>query len=165
MIDKLLPAALALLSLTANAGELDKIAAYAGTWKIQIQTFDTAHSKAADDNSTLHNDCWRSGEFYACHQIVNGNSAALLVFTYSHKDGDYHSIAIPSGGGEPGSGTLRIAGDTWTYPWQQQDSGQTVQFRVVNIFHGPSRIEYRREYSTDGQHWTLMAKGEEQKIE
>ncbi len=154
------------LSVSAAPAEgIEKIAAYAGTWTSRIEHFDTPYGKAGIDVSTLHNDCWRSGGFYACHQIVNGKSTALLVFTYNAKDDLYTSITIPSGGGETGSGTLRISGAVWTYPWELRDGAKTIQFRVVNVFHGPDRIEFRQEYSTDGEHWMLMGKGEERKID
>lgn len=146
-----------------RADELDKITAYAGTWKIQTEHFNTAFSKAGKESSTLHNDCWRSAGFYACDQFVDGESKALIVFTYDAKEGVYRSYPIPSGGGEAGSGKLIIRGNEWTFPWESTDGGKTTYFRVVNVFPGPDAIEYRQEFSTDKIHWTLMARGSEKK--
>lgn len=156
--------ALVLVTSLANAAPavsgLDKIEAYAGTWKTEAEHFSTPYSKAGQETTTLKNDCWRSGDFYACHQIVNGKSAALLVFTYDATSGIYHSYAIPANGGEPGlGGELIIKGNVWTFPWQFIDKGKTIYFRVINVFTTPHTIEYRQEYSADKLHWTLMAKG------
>jgi len=64
---------------SAPAG-LEKLKVLAGTWKSDGQAYDTEFSKASKDSSTLHNDCWQSGEFYACDQIVDGVSRALIIF-------------------------------------------------------------------------------------
>ena len=142
---------------------IDAIRAYEGTWNITIDHLDTAQSKASHDKSTLHNDCWKSGGYFACNQYVNGESKVLLVFTYDESKRVYTSYQIPPGGAEPGSGKLIIEGDVWTYPWQVDEGGKTTYFRVVNTFQGPDTIEFRQEFSTDNSHWTLMAKGLEHK--
>jgi hypothetical protein len=56
-----------------------------------------------------------------------------------------------------------IEGNVWTYPWEDNVNGTTVYFRVVNVFAAPDRIHYRQEFSVDKTHWTIMAKGTEQK--
>ena len=149
----------------APATGLDVITAYAGTWKTRTEHLNSPYSKAGKETATLKNNCWRSGDFYACHQIVNGKSAALIVFTYDAKHKLYHNYAIPAGGGKayPG-GELFIKGNVWTFPWKYEDKGKTVYFHNINVFTAPNTIEYRIEYSTDRAHWTLMAKGREIKV-
>ena len=143
---------------------VDVIWAYAGTWKIETEHFDTAHSKAAHEKTTLFNDCWKSGGYVACNQYVDGESKVLIVFTYSEKDKVYTSYQVPSDGSAPGSGKLTIEGNVWTFPWQITDAGTTTYYRVVNVFSSPDTIEYRQEYSTDKEHWTVTARGHELKI-
>ncbi len=150
-------------SLAAESGGIDTIQAYAGTWKTQTEHFDTAYSKAGKESSTLRNDCWKSGGFYACNQYVNGESKALIVFTYDDKDKTYTTYPIPVGGNSAGKGKLLIEGNVWTYPWEDTEQGKTTYFRVVNVFTAPGKIEYRQEFSTDKVKWTLMAKGTEVK--
>ena len=151
---------------TAAGGGLDKIAVYAGTWKTETEHFPTPFSKAGKESTTLRNNCWRSSDFYACHQIVNGKSAALVVFTYDAKDDIYHSYAIPANGGKAGpGGKLLIKGNVWTFPWEFTDKDKTTWFHVINVFSTPDTIEYRQEFSTDMIHWTVMAKGHEVKIQ
>lgn len=142
---------------------IDAIRAYAGTWKTQMEHFDTAHSKAGKESSTLRNDCWKSGGYYVCDQFVNGESKALIVFTYNDKDKTYTTYPITPGGGTAGHGKLVIDGNVWTYPWENTENGKTTYFRVVNTFTAPNKIEFRQEFSTDKQNWTLMAKGSEAK--
>jgi hypothetical protein len=140
---------------------VDVISAYAGTWDVNIEHLDTAHSKASRDHNSLRNDCWKSGGYFACNQYVDGESKVLLVFVYNQTKNEYTSYQIPVGGGDPGSGTLLIDGNVWTYPWQGIEAGKTTYFQVVNVFTAPDRIEFRQEFSPDKVHWTVMARGME----
>ena len=152
-------------AMPQKASGIDAIWAYAGTWKIEMEHFDTANSKAGHEASTLRNDCWKSGGYVACNQYVDGDSKALLVFTYNAKDNVYNSYPIPLDGGAAGSGTLLIEGNTWTFPWQTKEGDKVTYFRVVNVFNTPNHIEFRQEFSADKAHWTVMAKGMETKVE
>src|SRR5271165_4628168 len=81
-----------------EARGIDKLSAYAGTWKTETEHFDTKFSKARKDSTTLRNDCWRSGGYYCCHQFVDDKAAALIVYTYNEKSDAYKSYVIPSDG-------------------------------------------------------------------
>jgi hypothetical protein len=142
---------------------LDAIAAYDGTWHMRIVTKDSAFSKAATEETTLRNACWRNGQYFACNQYVNGESKILIVFTYDQKRGQFTSYQVPADGSPAGSGVLEIQGREWQYPWDETIDGETVHFRVVNVFEGRTHIFYRREFSTDGTTWTIMATGSETK--
>jgi hypothetical protein len=138
--------------------------AYAGTWKVEINHLDSAFSKAGHETNSLHNDCWKSGIYVACRQIVDGDPKVLIVFTCAKADGSCTSYQIPPDGGQPGSGTLLIEGNTWTFPWSMVKDGLTTYFRVVNVWSTPTTIDYRQEFSTDQVHWTPTATGHEVKI-
>ncbi len=140
---------------------LSVIMAYAGVWKIQGERFATAHSEAGKEDTTLRNDCWRSGGYIACNQYVDGESKVLLVFTCNEKDKTYMSYQIPQGGGQPGSSKVLIAGNAWMFPWEVTNGPTTTHFRVVFEFAAADHINYRQEFSTDGVTWTQMAKGTE----
>jgi hypothetical protein len=142
---------------------IDAILAYEGTWDVTMEHFDTAHSKASREHTSLRNDCWKSGGYVACNQYVDGDSKVLLVFIYNQAKNEYTSYQIPPSGGDPGSGRLLIDGNVWTFPWQTKDGDSTTYFRVVNVFPAPGRIESRQEFSTDNVHWTVMAKGTDTK--
>src|SRR5664279_2537980 len=147
----------------AGAG-VDAMAAYAGTWKVEIVHLDTPFGKAGNESHTLKNDCWRSGDFYACNQYVDGESKALLVFAYNAKDKTYASYPITVGSDGARAGKLTITDNVWIFPWETTDKGTTTHFRVVNTFTSPRTIEFRQEYSADGEHWTAMASGQEHKL-
>jgi hypothetical protein len=140
---------------------IDAIRAYEGTWDITIEHLDTAHSKASREHTSLRNECWKSGGYFACNQYLDGESKVLLVFVYSQAKNEYTSYQIPPGGGEAGSGKLIIEGNVWTFPWQAKEGDTTTYFHVVNVFTGPDRIEFRQEFSADNVHWTVTAKGTE----
>src|SRR5215469_18117567 len=70
---------------------VDVIWNYAGTWNTEINHLDTPYSKASHEAHKLENDCWKSGAYVACRQIVDGDPKILLVFTYNDKDGSYAS--------------------------------------------------------------------------
>jgi len=144
---------------------IEKILVYQGTWKTETEHFTTRFSKAAKESLTLRNDCWRSAGFFVCDQFINGESKALMVFTYNAKTDTYNSSSVPAAGGEGGSGKLLIKGNVWTFPWQDKQDGKTVYFRVVNTFTTPGTIEYRQEFSENQQHWTVTAEGLEHKLE
>lgn len=164
-ISTCLALAAAMASAAPVAAGPDKIAVYAGTWKTATEHFATPFSKAGRETATLRNHCWRSADFYACDQFVNGQSRALIVFVYDAKHDLYHSYAIPAESGRVFAGTLIIKGNRWTYPNEYTDHGKTVYFRTVNVFNGPDSIEFRQEFSGDKVHWTVMAQGHETKIQ
>ena len=157
----LLPAAT--LAATPTDG-LDAIAVYAGSWQTQMHHLDTPYSKAGSERTRLHNQCWRGQAFYACEQVVDGKPVALVVFLQDKGHGGYVTHAIPADGGRASDGTLEIRGNRWTFPWQFDDHGKTIHARVVNVFHGRDAIDFRQEYSADGEHWTAMATGHETRV-
>ena len=151
------------VAVQQSGGSIDTVMAYSGTWKVQGERFATAHSDAGKEDTTLRNDCWKSGGYVACNQYVNGESKVLLVFTYSDTTKTYTSYPIPQNGEAVSAGRLQIIGNVWTFPWQVSQGGTTTYFHVVNVFTGTDHIDYVQEFSTDNVHWTRMAQGSETK--
>ena len=114
---------------------IEVIQAYAGVWEVETEHFDTAHSKAGHEKSKLRNDCWKSGGYFACNQYVDGESKALIVFTYNEKENVYTSYPIPLDGGQAGAGKLHIEGNVWTFPWEEAEGGKTtvMQFTLYVV--------------------------------
>ena len=149
----------------ARANGLDVISAYQGSWSVRIVHHTTKYSRARTDTSTLRNDCWRSFDYYACHQFADGKSAALVVYTYDAKAHTYATHAIVGGTASANGGILTIAGNTWTYPWQDKDdSGKTVHIRIVNTFRDRNTIAFRQEFSLDNRTWIRTADGVEHRL-
>lgn len=141
---------------------LGKIAAYQGTWNTKIVYHKTLFSKPRTEAAIVRNDCWRSTDFYACHQFVAGRSAALVVYTYDAGRDVYHTHAIVAGDAPASGGTLEIVGNRWTYPWRDRDArGKPVYLRIVNVFRNSRTIDFRQEFSYDDAHWTRSADGVE----
>lgn len=162
----LLAAALAApaLSIAADAASpLDRLNVFAGTWKSESQTFKTPYSEESNVTTTLVNQCWKAGQFFICNQSVNGESKVLLVFAF--KGGDTYGVTyVPADGSHSISGTVLVDGGVWTYPGETHKYGQVTYFRTVNIYASNDSLDYREEYSTDQQNWTLMAKGHETRV-
>ena len=144
---------------------VERILAYAGTWKVETESFATPHSKAGHEATTLRNDCWKSGAYVACRQIVDNDPKILLVFTCSGEGNTCTSYQIPPDGSDAHAAKMTIEGDRWTFPWSVTGGGKTTWFRVVNVWASFKEIEYRQEFSTDQVHWTPMAVGHEVKTE
>ncbi len=142
---------------------LDRVKILAGTWKADGQSFDTDFSKAGRDTSVLKNDCWSSGEFFACDQIVNGESKALIIFSYNSKDDSYNSYAVPAGGDPASSGHLKIDGNNWTYQNPPNPDSKPPFFRTLNVFEGATVIHYTVQFSKDNANWITMKQGVETK--
>ena len=142
---------------------LDRLNVFAGTWKSDTQTFKTPYSEEGSSSYTLVNQCWKAGAFFVCNQSVNGASRVLLAFSY--KGGDTYFVNyVPADSGRAVSGTVIISGGMWTYPGQQNKLGQTTYFRNVQIFSDNDNIDFREEFSSDNEHWTLMSKGHETRV-
>ena len=161
---------LAALAATAAApatpaDPLAPIAVYRGAWKADITQIASPFGKASHSVSTIRNDCWRTKNFYACAQTVDGVQADLVVYTFDKATGVYTTTAVLAGGGPAnGGGKLLIEGKTFTYPWDQQQDGATVHMRIVNHFVGRDTIVYRSEYSRDGAAWTVIGTGTEHRL-
>ena len=143
---------------------LDVLKAYAGRWKTEIHYLDTPYSKQGDTGYELRNDCWRSAGYYVCDQFVGGESKALLVFTWDTKHGYLSYPITPESGDTLHAGQLVVHGSVWSFPWEVVKDGKTTYFHVLNIWSTPDRIEFRQEYSADGERWTVMAQGHETRI-
>jgi len=148
---------------TAAPSALDRLNVFAGTWKSDSETYKTPYSEANTISSTLVNQCWKAGAFFICNQSVNGDSRVLLAFVF--KGGDTYNVTyVPADGSHASNGVLLVDGGVWTYPGEQHKYGQVVYFRNVNIYTNTDSLDYREEYSTDQQNWTLMAKGHESRV-
>jgi hypothetical protein len=143
---------------------LQTLEVLAGTWNADGQTFDTEYSKAGKDSSTLHNDCWQSGMFYACDQVVDGDSKALIVFAAGEKPGAFVSYGIVPPN-PANAGRLVIDGNTWAYGGVITGA-PAPYWRTLNEFSNPggtTTIHYKVQYSKDGTNWISTKEGVETK--
>ena len=156
--------ATALVSSAASAAEVEVFAKYAGTWKLDMTHVATPYSKPSAETMTVKNDCWHSENFYVCDQIIDGVSKALIVFFYDSVSKRYGSYPLSVGSDTVHPGEVIVDAKSFTFPWQIDDNGKTIHMRIVNTFTGPDTMDFRHEYSEDGQKWTAMATGIEKKV-
>lgn len=132
--------------------------AYEGTW-----TITSPHTMAGEGKTdTLENHCTEGVSFYACEQVVNGKSMALVVFTATADAGKFHShVVLPDGRGV-GRGDLTIAGDHWTFlSSSTDDNGRKTSYRTENYFKGSDRIHFEQYESGDEKTWVLKNQGDD----
>ncbi len=148
---------------SATPAGLDVLSPYAGRWHTEFHFLDTPYSQKSDSVIDLRNECWRSAGYFVCDQFVGGESKALIIYTYDAASG-YTSFPIPVGAGEVHAGHMDVQGKVWTFPWKTAKDGKTVYFHVTNTWDTPDSIQFRQEYSLDGQQWVPMAEGHETRI-
>jgi hypothetical protein len=147
-----------------TANDVGVFARYSGTWLMQLTKVQAPYSKPSNESMTVKNDCWRSEIFYVCDQIIDGAPKALIVFFHNAEEKRFGSFPITASSGVVHPGDVLVEGNTITFPWQINDNGKTISMRIVNIFTTADTMEFRQEYSEDGQKWTPMATGIEHKI-
>lgn len=140
------------------------VARYHGTWDAEVRTLDTAWSKAQTQRWTIANWCSQMREFYACRQTFNGGPPTLTVYSFTPDDATHSSVMLGLDGKVLQSGSLTAHGETLTFPWEATDTDGTRRyFRILNTWRGPDCIDFRKEVSTDGTTWHLIASGLERR--
>jgi|SRR5271165_2477812 len=134
---------------------------YNGKWQIV-----DGDSKAPKQ---IENHCSQTGLFFACEQILDGKTAALVVFlpfAKTAKGGEeYRTQVLMPDAKTPGDwNKLTIEGEQWMYTWESTESGKKVFWRNVNTFSGPDKIHFEIQSSADGATWETKQSGEERRV-
>ena len=156
MLPFLLLAALAFAPITDPFAPLNL---YNGTWTVRAQ-----HPFSGGSGpDTLVNHCTRSEAFYTCEQIVNGKSAALVIFTASSEPGKFDVDNILPNGHASSDTDLFIHGDHWTFI--TNSAPNTPRYRTENVFHGPDKIHFEQFESPDGgKTWNKTNEGDDTRV-
>ena len=114
----------------------------------------------------LENHCAKTGLFFACEQMVNGKTVALVIFQPTAKlpsgGEEYRSTAVTPESGAPGGWNgLTIEGDRWVYTWDDTEFGKKTLYRNINTFSGPDKIHFEIQNSDDGKTWKKQKEGDE----
>jgi hypothetical protein len=166
---RLLSAAL-LLALTAGATDQgassprDKLAAWAGHWKVRIETKETQFGRAKTEDYDAKCSFLPHGAFMGCEYLSMQpdadlgrviNDVALIYYSEVDKTFKYTNVA-PEGG--PSENVMSVDGNVWTRPFEiQRQSGGVADAREVYTFVSRDKQFARLEISTDkGAHWTLV---------
>jgi hypothetical protein len=133
--------------------------AYNGTWQVSAST-----KAAGAKPDVLVNQCLELGKFFACGQIINGQSGGLIVFIAKGEPGHYATQTIRPEGRATGLAELQVSGNTWTYMNRRDEYGKTTFYRTLNVFTGKDRIHYEQAHSPDQKQWTVDGSGDEVRI-
>ena len=141
---------------------LAAIAVYNGAW-----TVNSPHTMAGPGKPDhLVNHCALTGSFYACEQVVNGKTMALILFVAADQPGHFYTQPILPDGHAVGRGDLTIAheakGDHWTFTSKDAEANRTTWYRTENYFPGPGKIHFEQFESIDGTNWVEKNSGDEQ---
>lgn len=156
------------LSVGATASDSssphDKLAAWAGHWKIHIQTRETAFGHAKTEEYDAKCSFLPHGAFMSCEylsllpdldlgRIVN--DVSLIYYSDADKTFKYTNVA-PEGG--PHENTMSVKGHIWTRPFEiPRRNGGAVDAREIYDFVSADKHLARLEISLDkGAHWTVV---------
>jgi len=137
---------------------------YDGKW-------DAVTDSAGKPADTVHieNHCAQAGEFFTCNQVINGKSAALVVFLplrpLENGGYAYRNQALRADGDGPGTwGKVEIVGERWVYSSQDTDNEKKVYWRTINVFSGSDKIHFEVQRSEDGAKWDTTLSGNETRV-
>lgn len=155
--------------LTAAAAQAapsprDELMAWAGHWKIRIETKETKFSHAKTEDYDAKCSFLPHGTFMACEYLSLPhdpgvdhviNDVSLIYYSDVDKTFKYTNVA-PEGG--PSENVMRVNGTVWTRPFEiPTQGGGVIDARETYDFISPGKHLARLEVSTDkGAHWTLV---------
>lgn len=159
-----------LLAFTADAtaqnssSPRDKLASWAGHWKIRIETKESQFGHARTEVYDAKCDFLPHGAFMACEYLSlqpdpdSGriiNDVSLVYYSDVDKTFKYTNVA-PEGG--PHENVMTVDGNVWTRPFEiPKRSGGVVQAREIYNFVSPNKHLARLEVSLDqGAHWIVV---------
>jgi hypothetical protein len=143
----------------------DKLAVWAGHWKVRIETKETQFGHASTDYFDSRCSFFPHDTFLFCDYLslqpnaeANGgvvDDLSLLYYSDVDKTFKYTNVA-PEGG--PKENTMRVDGNVWTRPFEiARQSGGAAKAREIYTFVSPDKQLARLEISIDnGQHWTVV---------
>ena len=153
-----------LLVLATRASAQSDTSAYTPLW-LYNGSWSVVADGGKDGPTQLTNHCAHTGLFFACEQVVNGKTGALVVFLPTGDSAGahlYRTNALLANAANPGAwGRLSISGDHWEYPSSDVEDGKTVYWRTLNTFTGRDHIRYEIQRSADGKVWTTTGSGQE----
>ncbi|MGA2552562.1 MAG: hypothetical protein ABSF50_20645 [Burkholderiaceae bacterium] len=143
----------------------EKQKACEATWRVRIESFLTPYSKPDRELTTVRTDCRIRANSRVCRQSIDEDPKGSSWAIIADEEPSAHwcdPTVFRSSNGTPGRPV--IEGGTWVCTWIKIDDGRKVHFRLVKVLQGPWDIEFRSEFSTDGEHWTVMSQGHETKL-
>ena len=159
-------AVLSLALALCAAAPIDQLDRFSGTWHGQGTFVETPYSTAGTSSATTI--CaWAADHlFMICQQSVTlagKRDDDVAIYSYDDAAGAFNFFNIrPT---RITSTTIKVDGNTITYPFSFTDKGKNVTIRTLNVWKNANFYTWRTEYTTNGgASWTLMASGTSQKV-
>jgi hypothetical protein len=155
------------LAAPQATSELSKLDVWAGHWKTQGDSMDSAFSSAGKLSSDM-TCAWSPNHGYMlCDQLIdasNGKMNSLSVYTYSDTEKAIKFYGIEKDG-KPRSTAVTVKDTLWTYMGSFESNGKKIDIRTMNIFVSADKVLWHTEFSDDGgQHWALMNQGSNARV-
>jgi hypothetical protein len=143
----------------------DKLAVWAGHWKVRIDTKETQFRHASTEYFDAKCSFFPNGIFLFCDYLslqANAESNGgvmddISLFYYSDVDKTFKYTNLAAEGG-PNENTMQVDGNVWTRPFDiTRRSGGVAKGREIVNFVSPDKQLARLEISIDnGEHWTVV---------
>jgi hypothetical protein len=158
-----------LLALTVGAAppvssQHDKLAAWAGHWRVRIETKETQFGHARTDDYDSKCSFLPNGVFLSCDYLSmqpdpeSGHvvdDVAIVYYSDVDNTFKYTNIALEGG---PQENRMTVEGNVWTRPFEiPRKSGGVADARETYTFVSPDKELGRLEISLDkGAHWIVV---------
>jgi hypothetical protein len=143
----------------------DKLALWAGHWKVRIDTKETQFGHASTEYFDAKCSFFPNNIFLYCDYLSlqsnaesNGgvmDDVSLLYYSGVDKTFKYTNVAAEGG---PNENTMQVDGNVWTRPFDiTRRSGGVAKARAIYTFASADKQFERLEISIDnGEHWTVV---------
>ncbi len=141
--------------------ELKKLGAFVGKWTGEGKFEATPFSKGGAVKSTMACRWFTGGYQVVCDSEDSGPTGVVKgigIYGYKTEKKQYFSFGIDSMG-FGGPGTVKVAGNDWTFEANDTMGGKTFWFRTVVTLASPSEMTFKSDYSEDGKNWKPAAEG------
>lgn len=159
----LLPALTTGAAIQDSSSPRNKLAAWAGHWKVRIDTKETQFDHAKTEYYDAQCSLQPHAAFIVCdYQSQQPDEQGhiltdLGIISYSDVDKTFKYTGVFLEGG-PKEGVMLVDGNVWTRPLHVQvPGGGVADARRIYEFVSPDKQLARLEVSTDkGAHWTVI---------
>jgi Protein of unknown function (DUF1579) len=148
--------------------EVEKLAFYVGTWKLEGDLRAGPWGPAGKASGTsicewfaggFHVAC--RGEFEPIGSSVKMTNLEIVSYDAAAKAYTYHGI---TSFGTTVSARGSVNGNTWTWLWDEKVAGKPAKFRETRVEKSPTSHTFRIEYSVKGGPWTILEEGKATKV-
>ena len=148
--------------------EVQKLAYYVGTWKLESDLRAGPWGPAGKISGTATCEWFAGGFHVVCRGEfeLTGSSERMTnleIVSYDAEAKVYSYHGITSFGASV-SGKGSVTGNTWTWLWDEKVAGKPAKFRETRVEKSPTSHTFSLEYSVTGGPWTILEEGTVTKV-